>query len=59
MRVRWEVDDGYAGKSRPHYVEVDDEELAECVTEEEREALIEDYVQNDFESTVSYWWKEG
>jgi len=27
MRIQWEIEDGYVGKSRPHYVEVPDDEL--------------------------------
>ena len=55
MRVTWQIDDGYAGPSRPQHVEVDDEELAECETDEERERLIEDTVQEDFNQKVSWY----
>lgn len=54
MKVRWEVEDGYVGGSRPHYTEVDDEELAECETEQERQNLIDEYIQEDFEQTVTW-----
>jgi len=53
MTIRWEIDDGYAGKSRPHYLELDDEDL-EDFTDEERTAYIERSVQQDFEATVSW-----
>jgi len=59
MEIKWEVDDGYVGKSRPHFVEVDDDELAECDTEDERNEVIENAVQDDFEQTVSYFWEEA
>lgn len=52
MRVKWEVADGYAGKSRPHYVDVPDDELEECETEQEREKLIDEYVQEEFDSKI-------
>ncbi len=55
MKITWEVDDGYCGGSRPHHIEIDDEELAECKTEEEKEKLIEDYVQDDFEQNISWY----
>jgi len=55
MRVTWEVEDGYVGKSRPHFFEIDDEELAECETEEERQQLIEDYVQTEFDNIISWY----
>ena len=31
MKVRWQVDDGYSGKSRPQETLIDDEELNECL----------------------------
>jgi len=27
MKIRWEVEDGYVGRSRPHYITVPDEDL--------------------------------
>lgn len=54
MKVRWEVEDGYVGKSRPQVTTVPDEELAECDTEEEREQLIASYIQEDFEQRISW-----
>ena len=58
MRIRWEIDDGYAGGSRPQYTEIPNYELAECETDEERERLIREYIQQDFETTVS-WYELG
>lgn len=55
MKITWQVDDGYAGPSRPKYTYVDDDELAECETEEEREELINAYVENDFEQHISWY----
>jgi len=46
MIVRREVEDGYAGKSRPQYTEIPNEEL-EALTEDETDKLIEEYVQED------------
>ncbi len=54
MIVRWEVADGYAGGSRPHTTTIDDDELEECETEEERQDLINDYIQNDFDQKISW-----
>ena len=54
MRVRWQVDDGYAGESRPQYTEINDEELEDCWDDEERQALIDQYVQEDFEQRISW-----
>ena len=55
MIVVWEVEDGYAGPSAPHETEIDDDELAECETEEERRDLIRSAVQNDFENTITWY----
>jgi hypothetical protein len=54
MKVRWEVSDGYVGKSRPQYTEIPDDELAECETEFERQQLIDDYVESDFQSKIAW-----
>ena len=54
MKVTWQVDDGYVGGSRPHTTEVDDYELSECETEEERQELINDTIQNDFDQKISW-----
>lgn len=54
MRITWEVEDGYVDKARPQYTEVSDEELAECKTDAERAALIEDCVREDFEQRISF-----
>lgn len=53
MIVRWEVEDGYAGKSRPQETEVPDEELEE-LDEKERKELIWEYVQDDFDQRISW-----
>lgn len=54
MEIRWEVADGYVGKSRPQTTEIPDEELEACETEEERQQLIYDYVQDDFEQKITW-----
>lgn len=58
MIVSWEVDDGYAGPSRPQQTEVDDDELADCETEKDREDLIAMCIQDDFQQLVS-WTETG
>ena len=54
MRVTWEVEDGYAGKNRPQFTDIPNEDL-EGLDEDERKQLIEDYVRQDFESNI-YWY---
>ena len=54
MQITWEVEDGYIGKSRPQFTEIDDDDLSECSTDEEREEFIEQCVQEDFMSNISW-----
>ena len=54
MKFSWEIDDGYVGQRAPQYTEIDDDDLAECETEEERQELINEIVQEDFEQKVSF-----
>jgi len=54
MEIVWEVDDGYSSGAAPHYTWVDDDELDEFETDEEREQLISEVVQEDFELSVSW-----
>lgn len=54
MRVTWEVEDGYAGKNRPQFTDIPNEDL-EDLDEDERKQLIDDYVRQDFESNI-YWY---
>lgn len=55
MKVTWEVDDGYAGKSRPQVTEIDDEELAEYETEQEKEDFITQCIQDEFEEKITWY----
>lgn len=54
MKVRWEVDDGYVGKDRPQYTEIDDEELKDYPEGEERDNFIEENVRDDFEQRITF-----
>jgi len=54
MRVTWEVEDGYVGKSRPQYTEINDSEILECETREERLQFIADAVQEDFDNGIMW-----
>ena len=53
-KITYEIVDGYVGGRRPQTVEVDDGELGECETADERRELIEDAVQADFENKISW-----
>ena len=53
MKVYWCVEDGYVGHGRQE-TRVDDDDLADCETEEERQELISEAVQEDFQQTVTW-----
>lgn len=52
VTVIYEVDDGYCGGSRPQKVEVDNEELLELETEQERKDFIIDMVDEHFRNNI-------
>ncbi len=55
MKARWEVDDGYVGKSRPQETVLDDEIFDDAETESELRELVEEYVQQDFEQRIMWF----
>ncbi len=60
ITVRWEVADGYSGKSRPQTTIIDVEkdlmsaEEWNDLSEDEREEHIDSIVQEDFEQKISF-----
>ena len=54
MIVTWQVDDGYVG-NRTKQTEIDDDELNDCETDEERETVISETIQEDFVQRVSWY----
>lgn len=56
MRVSFGLDDGYVGADRPHSVEVDDEELAECVTFEDAEYVVDEAIREWVETHIHPYW---
>jgi hypothetical protein len=57
MKIRWKVTDGGAGDDGYHRLEVTDDELDECETEEERTALIEQHIFDEFTRVVGFSWE--
>lgn len=53
MKVTWEVDDGYVGKSRPQTIIIKDS-VFDDMTEEEKMLEIEEWVSEDFSSKVGF-----
>lgn len=54
MKVYWEVEDGFIGKSRPQSTEIPDEEISACPNLEAAMYLINEYIQADFENNVTF-----
>ncbi len=59
MEISWQVEDGYAGGSRPQHVEVPDDELRDCPDDEARQKLCDDYVQQAFEQKITWCYSNG
>lgn len=56
MRISFGLEDGYAGAARPHSVEVDDEELAECQTFEEAVCVVDEAIREWIETHIYPYW---
>lgn len=55
MKVIWEVEDGYVGKSRPQTTRIPDEEFEDwdsepCEIESERQEIIDRHIQEDYDA---------
>lgn len=55
FEVKWEIDDGYVGGSRPQSVWIDPMDIEGCETEEDAEKVIQELIQFDFEQTVRWF----
>ena len=56
--ITWEVDDGYAGKSRPQHYTLNDfevEEYLECETENEGREYLEGIIDEEFRNRINYY----
>jgi hypothetical protein len=56
MKIMYEVEDGYVGKARPHYVEVPDQDLEECETYEDKVKLIDECIDENFSQKIYPVW---
>lgn len=54
VEVLWDIDDGYAGPSRPQYAYIPKDELAECESASDVQDLIDDYVKAAFDDKILY-----
>lgn len=54
VEIKWTIDDGCAGKDRPHYTTLDVDEFDGLTSNEEIINCIFDAIQHDFETTIGY-----
>jgi len=59
ITVRWEVEDGYSGKSRPQATDFKpsdwvEEDVWNNASEDEKKTLIEQAVRDDFENRITF-----
>lgn len=59
MKIKWGIQTWFKlhpQDTRTFYLEVPDDVLNVCETEEERNAIIEFYVKKEFKNNVSFFW---
>lgn len=54
IEVRWQVEDGYCGKSRHQNFDLDLEDFAGCESEVEYEHVLDGAVQEEFENRIAW-----
>lgn len=54
ITVRWEVEDGYVGKSRPQQFDLDLEDFNGCESQSDYELALEEAVQSEFDNRISW-----
>ena len=55
----WEVDDGYAGPSRPQRSEVPKDDILDCDSVDEAMEIVMDCIKSDFDSRISPSYSEA
>lgn len=56
MKYKFTLSIGYSNARREDVVEVDDEELNKCKTEDERDKLIQSYFDDWSNNYIDGWW---
>jgi sorbitol-specific phosphotransferase system component IIBC len=56
MKITYYVEDGYISGSRPQNIKVDDQDLADCETDEEKIQVIEAAIEDHFSQNISWSW---
>lgn len=56
MRITYHIKDGYVGGSRPHYIEIPDDELRQMGEDDSVEEYIDEMVREHFQQNISPYW---
>ncbi len=54
IEVRYQVEDGYVGKSRPQRFEIELNEFQHCETHTEYEMCLDELIQEEFNQCISW-----
>jgi hypothetical protein len=60
IKITWQIEDGYAGQSRPQYCIITEYDIGmdweewDSLSDDDREEFIYNIVQDDFEEKVHY-----
>ena len=57
IKVRWEVDDGYAGGSRPQMCAVELDDFQHCDDESAVRDQLSEIIQDEFTNRISWFMK--
>jgi hypothetical protein len=56
MKVRWEIDDNYAGSStRPQKTDISEDDIKDCEDIDDAMQMIADIIQEDYEQNISWY----
>jgi len=59
MKIRYDVEDGYVGQERPHYMTLDDTILDGFETDDEYDDYIEEQIRANYEAKISFRWSQA
>lgn len=59
MKITYYVEDGYVGPSRPHYVDIPDDELKQLGEDETIEEYVDEIVQEHFQQYITPYWDKN
>lgn len=57
IKVTWEIDDGYAGKSRPQVFYIPRDDWDACETQQQKDELVEAMTDFEFYNNISFYVK--